>query len=65
MNFQESRKHQAVKLAVPAGKGNPPVGEDFSRVSKAPSPLLSFSRLVRNVLAGACREGWKVTTGSV
>lgn len=58
MNFQESRKHQAVKVAVPVGTGNPLVGEDISRVSKAPSLLLSFSRLMRNVLAGACREGW-------
>lgn len=53
-----------MKLAVTAGKGYPPVGEDISRVSKAPSLLLSLSMHERNAEAGVCREGREVTTGS-
>lgn len=64
MNFQEPRRHQAVKLSVTARKGYSPDGEDILHVSKAPSSLPSFSVLVRNVLAGVCREGWEVMTDS-
>jgi len=53
-----------VRLAVTAGKGYPPAGEDISRVSKAASHLLSSSVLARNVVAGVCWEGWEVMTGS-